>query len=185
MDVRRSARDDPRMTTPRVLPRSAKRCGSRAPISPRTAAFALLASLLGACAALPSRDPLVIDVANIEPLPGAGMELNLAVSIRIQNPNDLPLDYSGAAFTLDVNGRRLASGVSDLVGTVPRYGERIITIPVTISAFNAARQIVGFMTANEPDIVSYSLRGKLEGGVLGTRRFSDEGTFTLRPAAAP
>jgi hypothetical protein len=182
MDLGSRGSDDPRMTEPRVFWRS-RRWYARDALPPWAAAFALLASLLGGCAALPSRDPLVIDVANIEPLPGAGMELNLAVSIRIQNPNDLPLEYSGAAFTLDVNGRRLASGVSDVVGTVPRYGERIIMIPVTVSAFNAARQIVGFMTANEPDVVSYSLRGKLEGGMLGTRRFSDEGTFTLRAAA--
>lgn len=139
----------------------------------------LSACLLAACSTLPNRDPLSIDVAGIEPLPGEGLELRLAVRVRIQNPNDTPIDYSGAALNLDLNGRRLASGVSGAVGTVPRYGETVLEIPVTISAFNMARQVIGFSTAQNQRDVSYRVRGKLEGGVFGTRRFTDSGTFAL------
>jgi hypothetical protein len=142
--------------------------------------LALLASCLAGCAALPNRDPLSIDVAGIEPLPSEGLELRLAVRVRIQNPNDTPVEYSGAALNLDFNGRKLASGVSDAIGTVPRYGEAVLEIPVTISALNMARQVIGFSnTRTERRDVSYTVRGKLEGGVFGTRRFTDEGTFEL------
>jgi len=97
----------------------------------------LLCSLgLGACSALPNRDPLNIDVAGIEPLQGEGLELRLAVRVRIQNPNDSDIEYSGAALNLDLNGRKLASGVSAAMGTVPRYGEAVLEIPVTISALS-------------------------------------------------
>jgi hypothetical protein len=146
-----------------------------------TTLLLLLASLqLVACSTLSNRDPLSIDVAGIEPLPSEGLELRLAVRVRIQNPNDTPIEYNGAALNLDINGRKLASGVSDAVGTVPRYGEAVLEIPVTISALNMARQVLGFTnTRNEPRDVSYTVRGKLEGGVFGTRRFTDEGTFEL------
>ena len=106
-----------------------------------------------------------------------GAELRLLVSIRIQNPNDSPVEYDGAAIDLDVNGRRLASGVSDDVGTIPRYGEAVLAMPVTISAFNVARQIIGVLNRPNVDEVSYRLRGKLEAGFLGTRRFTYEGSF--------
>jgi hypothetical protein len=46
---------------------------------------------VASCAGLPNRDPLVVTVAAIEPLPGEGMELNLAGRLRVQNPNDVPL----------------------------------------------------------------------------------------------
>jgi Late embryogenesis abundant protein len=143
----------------------------------------LLASCIAGCAALSNRDPLSIDVAGIEPLPGEGLELRLAVRVRIQNPNDTAIEYSGAALDLDLNGRKLASGVSDAMGTVPRYGEAVLEIPVTISALNMARQVLGFTNENaqERRDVSYSVRGKLEGGWFGTRRFTDEGTFELPP----
>ena len=146
-----------------------------------TTSLLLLASCIAGCAALPNRDPLSIDVAGIEPLPSEGLELRLAVRVRIQNPNDTAIEYSGAALDLDLNGRKLASGVSDAMGTVPRYGEAVLEIPVTISALNMARQFLGFTNANARDRrdVSYTVRGKLEGGWFGTRRFTDEGTFEL------
>jgi len=149
----------------------------------RTALLLLVAAALAACASFPNRDPLTIDVAGIEALPSEGLELRLQVSIRVQNPNDAPIEFNGAAFDLDLNGRRLASGVSDAIGIVPRYGEAVIAVPVTVSAFNAARQLIGFATSENSNEVTYRVRGKLEGGLLGTRRFSDEGTFDLDLAA--
>jgi LEA14-like dessication related protein len=132
---------------------------------------------LGACASLTHQDPLKIDVAGIEPLPGEGMELRLAVKIRVQNPNDEPVQYTGAALDLDVNGRSFASGVSDAGGTVPRYGEAVFTVPVTVSAFDMARQALGVMDMANQKGLPYRVSGKLEAGLFGTRRFSDEGTL--------
>ena len=82
---------------------------------------------------------------------------------------------------LELNGRRLASGVTDRIGTVPRYSEAVFTIPVTISAFDMARQVFAFVSTNDASEVRYRVRGKLEGGLFGTRRFVDEGTFELPP----
>ena len=153
-----------------------------------TTSLLLLCSLaLGACSALPNRDPLNIDVAGIEPLQGEGLELRLAVRVRIQNPNDSDIEYSGAALKLDLNGHKLASGVSSAMGTVPRYGEAVLEIPVTISALSMARQVLGFVNNNAQDqrAVKYTVRGKLEGGVFGTRRFTDDGTFELPADRVP
>lgn len=138
---------------------------------------------LASCAHLGQRDPLYIDVAGIEQLPGEGMEIVLAVRVRVQNPNDTPVQYDGVALELDINDRALASGVSDEAGTVPRYGEAVFTIPVTVSAFDVARQIYGVVRGESLSEVRYSVRGKLEGGLFGTRRFHDEGLFTLQPPA--
>ena len=43
----------------------------------RLLALALLALSLSACALLPSHDPLEVQVAGIQPLPGEGLELRL------------------------------------------------------------------------------------------------------------
>lgn len=134
---------------------------------------------LNGCATWPNRDPLMIDVAGIESLPGEGMELRLLVKVRVQNPNDAAVDYSGVALTLDLNDIRLASGVSDDVGTVPRYGESVFAIPVTISAFDMARHVLALTNTSERDDVTYRVEGKLQGGLFGTRRFIDDGTFQL------
>ena len=54
------------------------------------------------------------------------------MKVRIQNPNDAPIDYNGVALTLELNGMKFGAGVSDEIGTVPRYGETIVTLPVTV-----------------------------------------------------
>ena len=45
------------------------------------------------------------------------------------------------------------------------------------------RQVLGFVNAKDQRNVNYTVKGKLEGGVFGTRRFTDEGTFELPPSA--
>lgn len=144
----------------------------------------LLALILTGCAALSDRDPLNVQVAGVQPLPGEGLELRMAVKLRIQNPNDRALDYDGVALDMDINGRRLASGVSDASGSVPRFGETVLSVPVTISAFSAARQALGLAEHIGLDEVPYVLRGKLSGGLFGTHRFVEKGTLDLNGVLA-
>ncbi|MFI8741364.1 LEA type 2 family protein [Stutzerimonas zhaodongensis] len=149
----------------------------------RLLSVCLLALTLTACAAFFQRDPLNVQVAGIQPLPGEGLELRMAVKLRVQNPNDRPLDYDGVALELEINGRNLASGVSDASGTIPRFGETVLSVPMTISAFSAARQALGLAEHIGMDEVPYVLRGKLAGGsTFGTQRFIEKGTLNLEGA---
>lgn len=134
---------------------------------------------LSACALFPHRDPLNINVVGIEPLPGQDLEIRFAVKLRLQNPNDTDIQYDGVALNLDVNGTLLASGVSDQKGTIGRFSEGVLTVPVTVSAFAALRQAVGLADQQRLDNLPYELHGKLAGGVFGTMRFEDSGTLNL------
>src|SRR5262245_43914380 len=49
----------------------------------------------GACASLQRTEPLQVTVAGIEPMQGQGMELRMLVKLRVQNPNDAPVDFNG------------------------------------------------------------------------------------------
>lgn len=132
---------------------------------------------LGACATLPNHDPPTITVAGVEPLPGQGLEVRFAIKLRVQNPNNTELSYQGVALQLDVNGQRLATGVSNQAGRVPRYGESVFTVPVTVSMLDAARQVVTLMDGKPRDGLPYVVSGKLDSGVFGTVRFSDRGSL--------
>lgn len=151
-------------------------------------AHLLLAGLLGlglaACNSLALRDPLHIDLAGLEPLPGAGMEVRFALLLRVQNPNEQPLDFNGVALQLEVNDQPLASGVSDQRGQVPRFGELLIRVPVSISAFAAMRQAWAAAGYQQGQGLPYTLHGKLAGGLFGSARFSDSGTLNW-PQTAP
>lgn len=134
---------------------------------------------LGACASLQRNDPLLVSVAGVEPLEGQGLELRLLVRLRIQNPNDAAVEYNGVALRLDVRGKTLASGVSDAIGGVPRFGESVITVPVTASAFNIVRQVVGFAENDHNGKIDYVLKGKLNGALFRSVRFESKGELQL------
>ena len=84
----------------------------------RRAVYVVAVILLSACAALQRTDPLQVTVAGIEPLQGQGMELRMLVKLRVQNPNDAPIEYDGVSLKLDVQGNTFATGVSDERGSV-------------------------------------------------------------------
>lgn len=152
----------------------------------RAAGLVLAAMLAYGCASLPSHDPLQVAVAGIESLPGEGMELRLLVKLRVQNPNDSPIEFDGVALNLDVQGRDFASGVSSQAGTVPRFGETVVTVPVTVSMLRMARQVMGMLDGKPVDRITYSMRGKLHGAhAFGTQRFRSSGDFTLPQTTEP
>lgn len=150
----------------------------------RIVLMCLLIAGLSACALFPNRDPLTINVVGIEPLPGQDLEIRFAVKLRLQNPNDTDIQYDGVAVNLDVNGRLLASGVSNQKGTISRFSEGMLTVPVSVSAFAALRQAVGLTETQSLDNLPYELRGKLAGGLFGTLRFHDSGTLSLPSPAS-
>lgn len=131
------------------------------------------------CASLQGRDPLQVTVAGIEPLQGQGLELRMLVKLRVQNPNDAPVAYNGLAVQMDVQGKTFATGVSDAAGSVPRFGEAVISIPVTVSAFRMVRQAVGMIENGGRGAISYELKGKLNGPAFRSMRFRTQGQFDL------
>ena len=143
----------------------------------RRAVYVVAVILLSACAALQRTDPLQVTVAGIEPLQGQGMELRMLVKLRVQNPNDAPIQYDGVSLKLDVQGNTFATGVSDERGSVPRFGESVISVPVTTSAMRMVRQALGMMNGDGKGIgkVSYALTGKLNGPTFGSRSLRIEG----------
>lgn len=145
--------------------------------------FALLI-LLSGCSSLSPNDPLNIAVVGIEPLPGQGMEIRFSVTLRVQNPNDSAINYDGIAVEMDINDQPLATGVSDQKGQVPRFGESLIKVPLTISAYTMLRQAMGASALKPGQEVGYELRGKLGGSLFG-ERFSASGNLNWPQSATP
>ncbi|MGG7595979.1 LEA type 2 family protein [Pseudomonas sp. B21-023] len=149
----------------------------------RVCLILLLTLGLNACALFQGRDPLNISVIGIDTLPGQDLELRMAVKIRVQNPNETPVDFNGIALNLEVNDQPLAAGVSDQRGHIGRYDEAVLVVPVSVTAFAFLRQAYGLSRVDSLQGLPYVLRGKLAGGPLGTVRFTDKGKLDLPTAA--
>ena len=142
------------------------------------AVIAVLA--LGGCAAMSGREPVQVSVAGIETLPGEGLEMRMMVKLRVQNPSEAPVDYDGVYVKLEVLDKTFATGVSDERGSVPRFGESVINVPVTVSTLRVALSTLGFVLGDQPpDKVRYKLSGKLAGPTFGSTSFKSDGELAL------
>ena len=158
-------------------------------IVPRLLAVTVVAltllSLQG-CAIFQRSDPLQVTVAGIEPMEGQGqgLELRLLVKLRVQNPNDAPIDYNGVAVEMIVQGKTFATGVSDASGTVPRFGETVITVPVTASAFRMLGEAFTLFRSGGSGKITYEMTGKLNGSGFNSVHFRTQGEFDLAGTSA-
>lgn len=139
--------------------------------------FALM--VLAGCAEMPGREPVQVTVAGMESLPGEGLEVRMLVRLRVQNPNDAPLDYNGVYVKLDVLDKTFATGVSDQRGSIPRFGESVVSVPVTVSVLRVALHALGMLDGKPVDKVKYKLSGKLDGPAFGSTRFEAQGELVL------
>jgi len=139
-----------------------------------------VALILSACATLPGQEPVQVTVADIEQMEGEGLEVRMLVKLRVQNPNDSPVEYDGVYVKVEVLDRTLGTGVSDQRGVVPRFGESIIAVPLTISTL---RVILGALEVaggtRSIDKVNYRLEGKLDGVGFGSHRFQATGQLAM------
>ena len=148
-------------------------------MSMRSVLFVLLAFGVLLCGGCASLQPIDVIMAGVEPLQGQGLELRMLVKLRIQNPNDLPLDFNGVSVQMDVQGKRFATGVSDAVGSIPRFGETIVSVPVSISVFRVLRQAMDVVTNEYRGKLEYEMTGRLAGPAFNSVRFNSKGEFTL------
>ena len=136
----------------------------------------VLALALGGCA---QYRPVDVFVINLQPTEGSALEQRIRIDLRIQNPNDQPIDAHGMQIRLDVNGARLARGVSDAAFTIPRLGETTTSIVATTSLFDLAKQIVALSGTQS---FKYVLEGdvyvdRMPGGLGRSVSFHNEGEF--------
>jgi LEA14-like dessication related protein len=140
-----------------------------------------IAAALGlvGCASLRPTDPPKVTVVGVEPAAGEGLEARMQVKLRVQNPNDAPIEYNGIYVELDVQDKSLASGVSNQSGTVPAFGEAVIDVPMTVSVLGIAEHAMGLLSGKSMDKITYEMRGKLSSTTPGALRFKSQGELNL------
>ena len=152
----------------------------------RTALLALAVALLAGCATLQGAEPLKVSVVDLVSLAGEGLEVRMMVRLRVQNPTESAIEYDGISLDLDVRGMSFASGVSGESGRIPRFGEAIVSVPVTIPATALVRQalsLMGSSSSQQRIKLDYAARGRLAGGLFGGRRFESSGQIDWPPQA--
>ena len=137
-------------------------------------------SMAAGCASIAQLEPPDVQVTSLQLLeatPGS-LEQRFAVGLRLINPNNRAISLQGLDFELDVNGQRLARGVSDKAFELPRLGEAETSVIVTTSLLDVLRQAVGLSSRRDANL-DYRLRGRLHlgEGFVRTVPFNHFGTL--------
>ncbi len=131
----------------------------------------LLCAGLTGCPSLPVNKPEVT-LVNVTPQSATLVEQTFMVTLRIQNPNDKPLQANGLAFQLSLNGEKLGQGVSNGSINVPAYGENTVDLSVhtTLAAWLKQFGSKGLRSGNMPYEISGQLNGLNGIGIIPFRK---------------
>ena len=130
----------------------------------KPASLCLALSLLSGCAnmmGMPNLNALKEPKISLAGLSMKGlnlMEPTFLVKLKVDNPNDLNLDLSGADVDLALNGQKVASGISRSPLTLVKQGTSNMKIEVKASTLGVLKQIMQ-LQANSG--VNYAVNGHL------------------------
>ena len=118
----------------------------------------LLVATAGCASWFMNGEPPEVLVTNVTPLETTAFEQRLQVDLRIRNPNDFDLLVTGIDFTLTLNGKRLARGLSNKDITVSRLSDAVVSVQTSTSTFDMVRQLLSFSQTQD---LSYDITGLL------------------------
>jgi LEA14-like dessication related protein len=151
----------------------------------RCAALALLAVLVSGCAGLGAyREPPRVSLVSIQPREMGVLEQRYGLKLRIMNPNDTALPVAGMQYSLQINDREFAYGVSRQPVSIPAYGEAVLDVDVVSNLLSVLRRLQEESTA-KPGSLTYRLSGSLSlENRIGTLPFDYHGELNYLPSGS-
>ena len=140
----------------------------------------VLALLMFGCAGLyQSMERPRINIANVIPRDIKLFEQVFDLELRIQNPNDTPLEINGLAFELELNDKRFATGVSNQSLVIDRLSSDVIHVEAITTLVGFLRQVAEYQQTKDPR-VTYRIKGSIYSGSTGTKlHFDDSGEIKI------
>jgi LEA14-like dessication related protein len=112
------------------------------------------------------------------------LEQRYGLQLRIMNPNDTAIPLEGLSYTLEINGREFAYGVSRQSVSIPAYGEALLDVDVVSNLLNVLQQVQE-MGAEKRSSLNYRLSGKMNlASRVGSLPFDYQGELDYLPADA-
>ncbi len=154
----------------------------RTPRSGRKLLFAVCLLGLAACSLVaPKFNRPNVSVAGVEFRGGNLLQQNFAVTLNVQNPNDRALPVNGLHVELNVDGKQIASGVSDHAFVVPPFGESQFDMTVRANVALAWLMLADKRNRRS-DSIDYDLTGaaSIDLPFLRDLPFHQTGAFSLQ-----
>lgn len=109
-----------------------------------------------------------VSLVSIRPLEMTLTEQRYALQLRIMNPNDTALPVRGLDYSVEVNRRPFAYGVSNQAVDIPALGEAVLDVEVVSSLLDLLRQVQG-ASDGKPGVLEYRIVGRVSLGRAAAR----------------
>lgn len=101
-----------------------------------------------------------VSLVSIQPKDMTLLEQRYALRLRILNPNETAIPLEGLNYSLEINGREFAYGVSRQDVSIPAFGEALLDVDVVSNLLNVMQQVQE-MSNEQQNTLRYRLSGKL------------------------
>lgn len=122
-----------------------------------------VAMVLAACAgvgSVPMQAPHV-SLVNLRVQDVQLFEQRYGMTLRVQNPNSVPLPIVGMEYSVRLNEIEFGKGVSRQAVTVPAYGDAVVQVDLVSSTFSLLQRVQELQQGRLPQ----SLKVRIAGGV--------------------
>lgn len=143
-------------------------------------ASVFLALSLTACGNLPiGLETPGVTVTSFRVLPSDAMTPRFEIGLNVTNPNAVPLNIAGLAYSISIEGKSVLDGVTNNIDPIDAYGSGDILITASPDVLAGVRVLTGLLRSGN-DAVSYAFEAKLDvGSWLPDIRVRDEGEISL------
>jgi LEA14-like dessication related protein len=150
----------------------------------RCAVLVLSTVVVSGCAGLGAyRESPRVSLVSIQPKEMGVLEQRYGLQLRILNPNDTALPVTGMQYSLQINDREFAYGVSRQPVSIPAYGEAVLDVDVVSNLLKVLQQIQEASTGKQESL-KYRISGSLSlENHLGKLPFDYRGELNYLPAS--
>lgn len=125
------------------------------------AVLVMVSGFMSGCANFYSgREQPEIHLTSIQPLPREGLEQRFLIGLNIVNPDRRKLNISGLSYSLLLNGRKVASGVSGKMTPIPGFSESKVRLQASTNLISSLR-VVADLLSNKNSVVDYEIVTKI------------------------
>lgn len=137
----------------------------------------LIVTLTGCITAQSVKAPRIA-LGNVRLLDSKGLVQRLQIELLVANPNDFDIPLTGLQFTMQLNGLDFANGLSNARVTLPRLGEAVVPVTVTVSILAVLQQV---QAVSESTGLEYKITGEvfIDHVLVGTVPFEKSGKLEM------
>jgi len=141
----------------------------------------LLLGLLSACASGPELVAPELEAAGIRLQSIGLLQQQFLLTLRVYNPNMVPLPIEGLDYQFELGGRRMAEGETAVSFSIPAHESHEFDVRMRTDLLSSWRHLQGLLSGSNEDL-EYKLSGSVNVDMPFVRpfHFSQAGLIPLR-----